>query len=168
MRSVIPALFLTVVLATSIPPEASGQNLHAGGSDPLTIDHYVPVVSKAPSMEGDLAQLYVRERVLPGTALRSRNLEARVIIFVHGAGTPAEVAFDPPGASWMAFLAEAGYDAFSMDMTGYGRSTRPPSMNAGGVHTDPDSGVLLSELRLRYHDDRVGLARSGRGRRLRS
>ena len=129
MRSVIPALFLTVVLATSIPPEASGQNLHAGGSDPLTIDHYVPVVSKAPSMEGDLAQLYVRERVLPGTALRSRNLEARVIIFVHGAGTPAEVAFDPPGASWMAFLAEAGYDAFSMDMTGYGRSTRPPSMN---------------------------------------
>ena len=29
----------------------------------------------------------------------------------------------------MAFLAEAGYDAFSMDMTGYGRSTRPPAMN---------------------------------------
>ena len=29
----------------------------------------------------------------------------------------------------MAFLARAGYDVFSMDMTGYGRSTRPAVMN---------------------------------------
>lgn len=98
-------------------------------STPLTVDHYVRVASKAPSMEGQLAQIYVRERVLAGTALRSRRLDGRVVIFVHGAGTPAEVSFDPPGASWMAFLAEAGYDVFSMDMTGYGRSTRPPAMN---------------------------------------
>ncbi len=96
---------------------------------PLTADHYVRVVSKAPSMEGQLAQIYVRERVTAGTALRSRGLEGRVVVFVHGAGTPAEVAFDPPGASWMAHLAEAGYDVFSMDMTGYGRSTRPAAMN---------------------------------------
>jgi pimeloyl-ACP methyl ester carboxylesterase len=96
---------------------------------PLTVDHYVRVVSKAPSMQGQLAQIYVRERVLPGTALRSRSLEDRVVVFVHGAGTPAEVAFDAPGASWMAFLASAGYDVFSMDMTGYGRSSRPPAMN---------------------------------------
>ena len=85
--------------------------MHGGATAPLTIDHFVPVVSKAPAMEGELAQLYVRERVLSGTALRSRSLDDRVIIFVHGAGTPAEVAFDAPGASWMAFLAEAGYDA---------------------------------------------------------
>jgi pimeloyl-ACP methyl ester carboxylesterase len=96
---------------------------------PLTVDHYVRVASLAPSMDGQLAQIYVRERVLAGTALRSRALDGRVVLFVHGAGTPAEVAFDPPGASWMAFLAEAGYDVFSMDMTGYGRSTRPPAMN---------------------------------------
>ncbi|MDH3224897.1 MAG: alpha/beta fold hydrolase [Gemmatimonadota bacterium] len=95
----------------------------------LSVDHYVPVVSKVPSMEGQLAQLYVRERVLPGVALRSRSLEDRVVVFVHGAGTPAEVAFDPPGASWMEYLADEGYDAFSMDMTGYGRSTRPHVMN---------------------------------------
>jgi pimeloyl-ACP methyl ester carboxylesterase len=50
---------------------------------------------------------------------------------VHGAGTPAEVAFDVPyeDYSWMAYLAEAGFDVFSMDMTGYGRSTRPAAMN---------------------------------------
>jgi pimeloyl-ACP methyl ester carboxylesterase len=29
----------------------------------------------------------------------------------------------------MAYLAHAGYDVFSMDMTGYGRSTRPAAMN---------------------------------------
>jgi len=29
----------------------------------------------------------------------------------------------------MAYLAHAGFDAFSMDMTGYGRSTRPAPMN---------------------------------------
>jgi pimeloyl-ACP methyl ester carboxylesterase len=127
------ALGISFVLAaaalSSNPLEARSQSMHGGATAPLTIDHFVPVVSKAPAMEGELAQLYVRERVLSGTALRSRSLDDRVIIFVHGAGTPAEVAFDAPGASWMAFLAEAGYDAFSMDMTGYGRSTRPPSMN---------------------------------------
>jgi pimeloyl-ACP methyl ester carboxylesterase len=31
--------------------------------------------------------------------------------------------------SWMAYLAHAGFDVFSMDMTGYGRSTRPAAMN---------------------------------------
>lgn len=29
----------------------------------------------------------------------------------------------------MAYLAKAGFDTFSMDVTGYGRSTRPPAMN---------------------------------------
>ena len=54
-----------------------------------------------------------------------------MILFVHGAGTPAEVAFDVPyqDYSWMEYLAGAGFDVFSMDMTGYGRSTRPPAMN---------------------------------------
>jgi pimeloyl-ACP methyl ester carboxylesterase len=47
-----------------------------------------------------------------------------VVLFVHGAGTPAEVSFDVPykDYSWMAYLAQAGYDVFSVDMTGYGRS----------------------------------------------
>ena len=122
--------FLAVALAASLPTQALGQQgPETAGSAVLTVDHYVPVWSSVPSIAGQLAQLYVRERVLPGTALRSRSLEDRVMIFVHGAGTPAEVAFDAPGASWMEYLARAGYDVFSMDMTGYGRSTRPPVMN---------------------------------------
>jgi len=41
------------------------------------------------------------------------------------------VAFDAPVAdySWMAYLANAGFDVFAMDTTGYGRSTRPPPMD---------------------------------------
>jgi pimeloyl-ACP methyl ester carboxylesterase len=111
------------VLLLVAPIGATGQG------DPLSVDHYVRVHSTAPSMEGEFAQLYVRERVLAATALRPLDLENRVVLFVHGAGTPAEVAFDPPGASWMEHLARAGFDVFSMDMTGYGRSTRPTVMN---------------------------------------
>jgi pimeloyl-ACP methyl ester carboxylesterase len=96
----------------------------------LSLDHYVRVRSTVPAIAGQPAQLYVRERVLAGTALRG-GPGSKVVLFVHGAGTPAEVAFDVPyqDYSWMAFLARAGFDVFSVDMTGYGRSTRPAPMN---------------------------------------
>jgi pimeloyl-ACP methyl ester carboxylesterase len=106
----------------------------AGGDDSqtiLSIDHYVANRSAVPSIEGQTAQIYVRERVKPATIQRGALRDDRVVLFVHGAGTPAEVAFDVPYAdySWMAYLAAAGFDVFSMDMTGYGRSTRPNAMN---------------------------------------
>src|SRR5262245_12940803 len=111
---------------------ASVGALWADDSDRLlTIDHYVRVTSTVPAIAGQPAQLYVRERVLAGGALRTSSFGDRVVLFVHGAGTPAEVAFDVPyqDYSWMAFLARAGFDVFSVDMTGYGRSTRPAPMN---------------------------------------
>ena len=119
-------LLITVAIIGLLAPRA----LRAQ-ERPLQIDHYVPVVSTAPSMEGETAQIYVRERTLATTSLRGDDLAGRVVLFIHGAGTPAEVAFDPPveGYSWMAHLAAAGFDTFSMDTTGYGRSTRPPAMN---------------------------------------
>lgn len=97
----------------------------------LTIDHFVRVQSTVPAIAGQPAQLYVRERVHAGTLARGARQADRVVLFVHGAGTPAEVAFDVPyqDYSWMGYLAQAGFDAFSVDMTGYGRSTRPPAMN---------------------------------------
>jgi pimeloyl-ACP methyl ester carboxylesterase len=97
----------------------------------LTINHFVRVKSTVPAIEGQTTQIYIREVVRAGTVLRAETLADRVVLFVHGAGTPAEVAFDVPyqDYSWMKFLAQAGYDVFSMDMTGYGRSTRPAAMN---------------------------------------
>jgi pimeloyl-ACP methyl ester carboxylesterase len=97
----------------------------------LTIDHFVRVKSSVPAIAGETAPIYVRERVQAGRALRSAGFADRVVLFIHGAGTPAEVAFDVPyqDYSWMAFLARAGFDVFAMDTTGYGRSTRPAAMN---------------------------------------
>ena len=94
----------------------------------LSIDHFVRVKSTAPAMNGQFAQVYVRERVVSRNLLRGAS---GAVLFVHGAGTPAEVAFDVPYGdySWMAYLANAGFDVFSMDMEGYGRSTRPTVMN---------------------------------------
>ena len=93
----------------------------------LSVDHKVTVKSMVPAIDGQPAQIYVRERVGEGI----KPAADRVVLFVHGAGTPAEVAFDVPTGdySWMAYLAKAGFDVFSMDTTGYGRSMRPAPMN---------------------------------------
>jgi pimeloyl-ACP methyl ester carboxylesterase len=94
-------------------------------------DHYVRVKSTVPAIAGDFTQIYVREVQQPGMVLRDLPRADRVVLFVHGAGTPAEVAFDADyqDYSWMAYLAHVGFDVFSMDLTGYGRSTRPAPMN---------------------------------------
>lgn len=119
LHKLLPAAALSAVLS------------FAAGPALLRTDHYVQVKSTVPAIAGQATQIYVREVALPGTVLREKSLAGRVVLFVHGAGTPAEVAFDAPyqDYSWMAFLAKAGFDVFSMDMTGYGRSTRPAAMN---------------------------------------
>ena len=101
------------------------------GDHLLRLDHYVQVRSTVPAIAGQFTQIYVREVVEAATVLRSGPAADRVALFIHGAGTPAEVSFDVPyqDYSWMAYLAHAGFDVFSMDTTGYGRSTRPAAMN---------------------------------------
>src|SRR5438067_4780699 len=81
----------------------------------LSIDSFVPITSTVPSMKGQPAQIYVREVAKPATVSGAASGEDRVVLFVHGAGTPAEVAFDVPyqDYSWMAYLARAGFDVFS-------------------------------------------------------
>lgn len=98
-------------------------------ADVETHEHRIGVVSKDPAIAGQHVELYLRERVPRG--LGRRPGPDSVVLFVHGAGTPAEVSFDVPyqDYSWMGFLAAAGYDVFSVDMTGYGRSTRPRQMD---------------------------------------
>ena len=129
MRTTITLIFFALLGASgsaAAQPTAGEDSQHI-----LTVDHYVPNQSIVPSINGETVQLYVRERVKPATVQRGAPRDDRVVLFVHGAGTPAEVAFDVPyeDYSWMAYLAAAGFDVFSMDMTGYGRSTRPNVMN---------------------------------------
>jgi pimeloyl-ACP methyl ester carboxylesterase len=116
------------LLLLAVPLLLAGED---DGARVLSLDHYVAVRSTVPVMAGETAEIYVRERIQTRRALAGGSFADRVILFVHGAGTPAEVAFDVPyqDYSWMGFLAEAGFDVFSMDTTGYGRSTRPAPMN---------------------------------------
>src|SRR5512147_1772676 len=83
----------------------------------LRLDHYVRVRSTVPAIAGQITQIYVREVVRAASALRQGTFKDRVVLFVHGAGTPGEVAFDVPyqDYSWMAYLADAGFDVFAMD-----------------------------------------------------
>jgi pimeloyl-ACP methyl ester carboxylesterase len=68
--------------------------------------------------------------------LRSKRPEgmqpspARTVLFCHGATYPAHTAFDLPlaGVSWMDYIAGRGFDVWSIDLPGYGRSTRPAAM----------------------------------------
>ena len=83
---------LFAALAVALSSAAIGDD----GGRLLTIDHYVRVKSTVPAIAGQAAPIYVRERVLAGTALRGATGGDRVALFVHGAGTPAEVAFDVP------------------------------------------------------------------------
>ncbi len=117
----------TVLLALWLAPAVFSDD----GNHLLRLDHYVEVHSAVPAIAGQTTQIYVREVVEAATVLRGGPAPDRVALFIHGAGTPAEVSFDVPyqDYSWMAYLAHAGFDVFSMDMTGYGRSTRPPAMN---------------------------------------
>jgi pimeloyl-ACP methyl ester carboxylesterase len=155
------------------------------GERVLSVDHFVRVRSTVPAMNGQDAQIYARERVQAGRALRAASWSGRVVLFVHGAGTPSEVAFDVPyeGYSWMAHLARAGFDVFGMDTTGYGRSTRPAPMadpcNLAGDRQVPfvaapcppsyphqlttiasdwnDIGAVVDYIRALRHVDRVSL-----------
>ena len=101
----------------------------AVAAETVARDHHVAATSQALAIAGQTVKLYVRERALP--SVMRRGAGGKVVLFVHGAGTPAETSFDVPyqDYSWMAYLAAAGYDVVSVDMTGYGRSSRPPQMD---------------------------------------
>jgi pimeloyl-ACP methyl ester carboxylesterase len=129
MRQCLILFMMAMTAACASSGATSSSPAPNAESDRLqTIDHYVRVRSTVPSMNGQMAQIYVRERTTGRMLTRGA---AGVVLFVHGAGTPAEVAFDVPFGdySWMSYLADAGFDVFSMDTTGYGRSTRPTVMN---------------------------------------
>ena len=110
-------------------PLLLGFSVPALAQETQTRDHSVTVASKVPVLAGKKSKLYLRERALP--QVMRNGAGDKVVLFVHGAGTPAEVSFDVPyqDYSWMGYLAAAGYDVFTVDMTGYGRSARPAPMN---------------------------------------
>jgi pimeloyl-ACP methyl ester carboxylesterase len=81
-------------------------------------------------------QLHVRNKRLEG---RESFPAERIVLFVHGATYPSETVFDIdlPGGSWADHVARAGYDFYLVDVRGYGRSTRPATMDAPTAENPP-------------------------------
>ena len=112
--------------------------------DVLTIDRLVDHTSTVPAILGQHVGLFVRERVLESALDATGKAKPQsVVLFIHGGYSPSALAFDTPlkDYSWMEYLARDGYDVFGMDITGYGRSTRP--MMDDPRNLDPKQQDLL-------------------------
>ena len=117
-----------------------------------------------PSVDADI-RLYVRNtrpEVL-GTPSAERTL-----LFVHGATYPSDTMFGLKidGLSWMDSIAGHGYDVYSMDVRGFGRSTRPPEMERPAAENPPvvttddgvkDFGAVVDHIRQRRSVPRLNL-----------
>ncbi len=117
-------LWVAVALqATAVQPaQASTRDVHGQHHKNVrTVDHFVDHISTVPGIEGEQVELFVRERFQNG------RQDKPAVLMVHGATFPSVPDFDLPfeDYSWMAFLAQAGFDVFAMDVTGYGGSARP-------------------------------------------
>src|SRR2546428_8068547 len=116
-------------LLTALVPLLAAATYGDDGEKLLTIDHYVRVKSTVPAIAGQMAHIYVRERVQAGVALRAPAFfygggapppsphpappphgpglfPDPVVLFVPPAGTPAQSAFHVAhhDFSWMAHL----------------------------------------------------------------
>ncbi len=91
----------------------------------ITTEHFAHTKSVSPALHNQDIQLYLRE-VKP-----TETQPSSAVLFIHGSGTPSNVSFDIPykDYSWMTYLAQEGFDVYGLDLTGYGRSTRPTEMN---------------------------------------
>jgi pimeloyl-ACP methyl ester carboxylesterase len=130
MQNAFARVGVIAVLSVTLAAAAAAQQPKAAKqASVVTIDRLVAHASTVPAVKGQRVDLFVREKVGEG-ALRAQSgasFNGRVVLMVHGGYSPGVLAFDVPyrDYSWAEFLARAGYDVFVMDMTGYGRSSRP-------------------------------------------
>ena len=124
---------------------SQSQNVHAveGNATVLSFEHLVPHVSSVPANTGEQVNLSVRERVVEG-ALHPKS----VVLFLEGSATPIVPAFDLAykDYSWMAYLAASGFDAFGLDLTGYGKSPRPKMDDPCNVTPSQQSSLIPNPL----------------------
>jgi|SRR5882672_3199867 len=112
--------------------------LLAGCSALLPSSSVVTETFAVPSQDPGI-RLHLRNKHLASDAYASRG----VVLFVHGATFPSETMFDIdlPGGSWMEHAAKRGFDAYIVDIRGYGRSTRPGVMSLPPADSPPFAGA---------------------------
>lgn len=94
---------------------------------------FVPHTSTVPANQGERVSISLHERLTSQTndVINSGGRPRGIVLFVHGGTYSSIPDFDLPfkDYSWMHYLAEAGFDVFAMDHTGYGLSPRPEMDN---------------------------------------
>ncbi len=135
IRKLKQQLFALLVVLVSLVLIAPIQHTLAGPSlEVVTNDYFVNHKSIEPFYEqynlDPNVVIHVREVVLSGRE-RTAPKEGKVILFLHGYGSPGYVAFDLDyeNCSMMRYFARGGWDTFTLDYEGHGLSTRPPSMD---------------------------------------
>ncbi|MGA8871330.1 MAG: alpha/beta fold hydrolase [Candidatus Acidiferrales bacterium] len=130
------AMAITLLLIGPGPSLAQNADLHWGAPPDTARETRVVMEEMFVQAKDPGLRIYVRNKHL---ANASRFTPERTLLFVHGATYPAETSFDLPlgGFSWMDYIAQRGYDVYLMDVRGYGRSTRPPEMNAPPAQNPP-------------------------------
>ncbi len=121
------ALALAVGLSAPLlfPAPAFANDLKRSKSDPGPRE--IKSRELMAEREGLKLKLYEKWRVGNEDSWKQNG---KVILLVHGATWASRCTFDPDpehGYSMMEMLADAGYDVFSVDLHGYGRSERSDS-----------------------------------------
>ncbi|MDP8930915.1 MAG: alpha/beta fold hydrolase, partial [Actinomycetota bacterium] len=143
----VSARLLTLAVAVILVGSAGtavGHPVGAGrGQEVTTVDHVVPHVSTVPANAGEEVRLFVRERLRREFSRGQGPRRWRVVLFLPGCCTPSVPAYDLPfqDYSWMGHLAQAGFDVFALDLTGFGLSPRPKMDDPCNVN--PEQQALL-------------------------
>ena len=118
--------FAVVVLVVGLQGCASAPS--SGGSGAVvTTDHFVPHQSTLQPIRGQRVGLFVRQKAPASLMQGGADMQGRVVLFVHGATVPSVPDFDldHKDYNWMEYLAKAGFNTYTMDLSGYGGSPRP-------------------------------------------
>jgi pimeloyl-ACP methyl ester carboxylesterase len=142
MYSTLRVLFAFTGVAMSTLTMAASErlfcpNLHLNAE---IVSEDTTIASDTPGIE-----LFVRSKRL---AIFNEFTERTVLLYVHGATYPAETAFDLrlDGFSWMDYIVCHGYEAYLVDLRGYGRSTRPSEMSAPALENPP---IVTTDVAIR-------------------
>ena len=142
---------LTLPVACLVAVLQTGALATEAAADPglRTTDYYLSHESKEPfyrqhNLPPDVV-VHVREVVAAGNE-RTAGKDNKVLLFIHGATFPANVAFDLDfeNVSMMRHFARLGWDTFALDLEGYGESTRPPIMDQPESYPDDKAPIDLA------------------------
>lgn len=99
------------------------------------------------SAKDDGISLYIRNK---HPAEYYSGKPEQTVLFIHGATFPGSATFDLglDGTSWMDWMAKRGYDVYTLDIRGYGKSTRPPAMGQPAEANGPavDGATALRDV----------------------